>query len=353
MLSSLPTELLLSILRYLPFKDMEQLVWSDRRLMQIARCHFRLSFSKRKLIHAIDIQPCTVQKNILSLQVTWNLTKYCYHHLAIKSQIRDSRERRRFHKEDEKVFLLLQEYYRYCHLQLNNYVRFIDWKTFARLHGFDEEPIVEMHWLMGRINVQKLLLESMDRYQFWRMLEVIESARTVTQENSIQSYKLQFFECDRKRFQNSLFMKNEIKVFEIKASPLTPELLLVPQYMNAKWTLYDLPSSQFVLLSSLPTERIVVRGGSMSVRQFMQNLLLAAPVKRRWHFSNIRNEDDQLGWDSIGDLLRSNKLIHWTGALLNDMGVRFKVQTHDLSYYQTMHLEIIHNRPDLFELNIY
>lgn len=129
MLSSLPTELLLSMLRYLPFKDMEQLVWSDRRLMQIARCHFRLSFSKRKLIHAIDIQPCTVQKvrflsiheklqfpfqNILALQVTWNLTKYCYHHLTIKSQIRDSRERRRFHKEDEKVFLLLQEYYQYC-----------------------------------------------------------------------------------------------------------------------------------------------------------------------------------------------------------------------------------------------
>lgn len=93
-----------------------------------------------------------------------------------------------------------------------------------------------------------------------------------------------------------------------------------------KWTLYDLPSSQFVLLSSLPIERIVVRGGSMSVRQFMQNLLLAAPVKRRWHFSNIRNEDDQLGWDSIGDLLRSNKLIHWTGALLNDMGVRLVVK---------------------------
>ncbi|PAV62024.1 hypothetical protein WR25_00544 [Diploscapter pachys] len=158
MLSGLPTELIIMSCQYLSFRDVDELAYTTKRMMQIVKRNVPLALQPRIELKNMAIYPSLTKKDNIRFFVEWKKmaelrksSRNTDDHIEIilKPKIDDG---------DMKVYEAFLDYYRYLCVE-RDYVsgNRLNWEEFARIEDDIDWHLTEMLSTVRATFVEKKL----------------------------------------------------------------------------------------------------------------------------------------------------------------------------------------------------
>ncbi|PAV62025.1 hypothetical protein WR25_00545 isoform A [Diploscapter pachys] len=348
MLSGLPTELIIMSCQYLSFRDVDELAYTTKRMMQIVKRNVPLALQPRIEMKNMAIYPSLTKKSNIRFVVEWKKmaelrksSRNTDDHIEIilKPKIDDG---------DLKIYEAFLDYYRYRCVE-RDYVkgRHLNWERFAvqraGLVGREElVPPINFYLFLARAEIHRIDVRIEDDID-WHLTESLSTVRATFVEKKLyfgSGLNAKVLDAaDQKRIQETKFIQNDIVEVECKATAqFLSTLFQMRHFSNARWELYDFEQEHFQSLIRSSARSVTVKCGNMHLIAFISDLVREPPFKpRRWTLWNVKIEEKRMNWKGIEAILKnSTDVSSWHEQPVCGWQKRYKIRSNK----QTWNLDI-------------
>ncbi|PAV84632.1 hypothetical protein WR25_00729 [Diploscapter pachys] len=340
MLSGLPVDVVALSCQFLSFRDVEELAWTTKQMMQVVKDHLPTALEPKIDIKGMKVHSFEDGKDTYSFGIEWknpektDKSRGSIRNESIRCIIREGPPT----QEDEKVYKVFLDYYRYRCIERNfdgkrslNFDRFAVEKA-GLVKKKEPVPAVNLHMFLGRADVGKLDIDLFMSPK-WHLLDIFATLRANFDEKKIRTGSrldntFLGMEYEQHFANKAFFQNNVVEIHCQMTSGLLKSVLRMPHFANTRWELSGFEQEHFNVLINSRARSIKVNNGTIHLISFLSDLMRVAPFKpRTWTIWFTKFEEDKLNWNAIKGVLDTAPNVKYSEVQCRGWDKRYKIRT--------------------------